>query len=119
VNILKPSCSWSSIHIISPDIRSYDAIINSVDTSRTLIYVKNFSASGEYDKMYKHVRDSFWDLFFKIYRSGGIPVGYFYWGINDEPPRYEVRAIDPPRDPPKSFDYQVLFVAPGVSKAVG
>jgi hypothetical protein len=109
----------TEIYVVSPDIRSYDAIINSADTSRTLIYVKNFSTSREYDKMYKHVRDSFWDLFFKIYRSGGIPVGYFYWGINDEPPRYEVRAIEPPRDPPKSFDYHVLFVAPGVSKAVG
>jgi len=101
------------------DVEPYDEFIKSIDTGKTVLIVENSSTSREYDKMYKHVIDTFWDLVYKIYYDGKLPTGYLYWGINGEPPRYEVRAIDPPRDPPKSFDYQVLFVAPGTSKAVG
>lgn len=110
---------WMTKIYIYVDVEPYDEFIKSIDTGKTVLIVENSSTSREYDKMYKHVIDTFWDLVYKIYYDGKLPTGYLYWGINGEPPRYEVRAIDPPRDPPKSFDYQVLFVAPGTSKAVG
>jgi len=110
---------WVTEIYIDVDVEPYDKFIKSIDTSKTFIYVGNRSTSREYDNMYRNVIDTYLDLFYKIYAGGKLPVGYFYWGINGEPPRYEVRAIDPPRDPPKSFDYQVLFIAPGASKAVG
>ena len=110
---------WMTKIYIYVDVEPYDEFIKSIDTGKTVLIVENFSTSREYDSMYKSVIDTFWDLVYKIYHDGKLAVGYFYWGINDEPPRYEVRAVEPPRDPPKSFDYHVLFVAPGVSKAVG
>ncbi|MFZ8825004.1 MAG: hypothetical protein ACO2O0_12815 [Desulfurococcales archaeon] len=110
---------WMTKIYIYVDVEPYDEFIKSIDTGKTVLIVENFSTSREYDSMYKSVIDTFWDLVYKIYYDGKLPAGYLYWGINDEPPRYEVRAVEPPRDPPKSFDYQVLFVAPGVSKAVG
>jgi hypothetical protein len=110
---------WMTKIYIYVDVEPYDEFIKSIDTGKTVLIVENFSTSREYDSMYKDVIDTFWDLVYKTYYDGKLPAGYLYWGINGEPPRYEVRAIDPPRDPTKSFDYQVLFVAPGVSKAVG
>lgn len=110
---------WMTKIYIYVDVEPYDEFIKSIDTGKTVLIVENFSTSREYDSMYKNVIDTFWDLVYKVYYDGKLPAGYLYWGINGEPPRYEVGAIDPPRDPPKSFDYQVLFVAPGVSKAVG
>ncbi|MEM4971911.1 MAG: hypothetical protein QXE01_11750, partial [Sulfolobales archaeon] len=114
-NVINIYRGWPIIIDIGINKRDlYRGLYENIDHSKVFVLVSGFD-----EDKYKQNEgyQKFLEIMSKLPSTRRMPIGYF---IDDSSGiRYSVSDAEMPREIPASYEYQVVYLVPGVSKAVG